>query len=89
MEFFRATVMPSKKLFRKAGDAFVHKNKSLKVLFIIGMVMCLVLAPVLTYISYTTHINKLYISPVGIVLLFRSVLSRKCAVQVAVEEESQ
>lgn len=69
MEFFRATVMPSKKLFRQAGDAFVHKNKSLKVLFIIGMVMCLVLAPVLTYISYTTHINKLYISPVGIIFI--------------------
>lgn len=69
MEFFRATVMPSKRLFRQAGDAFVHKNKSLKVLFIIGMVMCLVSAPVLTYLSYITHIDKLYLSPAGIIFI--------------------
>mgnify|MGYP003322632087 CR=1 FL=1 len=36
MELFKATVTPDKKLFRSAGDALVHKTKSLKAYLIIG-----------------------------------------------------
>lgn len=63
MELFRATVMPDKKLYRQAGDAFAHKMKMWKVFFIIGIIMCFVLAPVLTYFSIVNHSNDFIIMP--------------------------
>ena len=63
MEFFRATVIPDKKLFRQAGDVFAHKIKLWKVFFIIGIIMCFVLAPVLTYFSIINHSNDFIIIP--------------------------
>lgn len=63
MELFRATVMPDKKLYRQAGDAFAHKMKMWKVFFIIGMIMCFGLAPVLTYFSIINHSNDFIIIP--------------------------
>ena len=41
MELFKATVVPNKKLFRKAADAFAHKTKSMNALLIVGLIICL------------------------------------------------
>ena len=71
MDFFKATVKLDKKLYRKAGDAFAFKNKTLKILLVLGLIICLVLGPVLTYLCYITHYSDFFIIPtLGIFFVF-------------------
>lgn len=70
MELFKATVMPNKKIFRKAADAFAHKMKSMNTLLIVGLIICFVIGPVLTYLSNIRHINDFILVPtLGIILV--------------------
>lgn len=70
MELFRATVMPDKKLYRKAGDALFHKTKSVRAFLISGLIICLVVGPLLTYISYINHFEDVFIVPtLGIIFI--------------------
>ena len=70
MELFKATVMPNKKIFRKAADAFAHKMKSMNALLIVGLIICFVIGPVLTYLSNIRHINDFILVPtLGIILI--------------------
>lgn len=70
MELFKATVMPNKKLFRKAGDALFHKTKSIRTFLILGLIICLVLGPLLTYFLYINHFEDVIITPtLGIIFI--------------------
>lgn len=78
MDYFKATVKPDKKLFLKAGDAFAHSNKGLKIRLIVGLIICCVIWPVLTYVCYINHYDEFFVMPtLGIILVFNYFFSPK------------
>ncbi|MCQ2484528.1 MAG: YcxB family protein [Clostridia bacterium] len=71
MDYIKATIKLDKKLFRKAGDALAYKNKKLKIRLIIGLIICFVIAPLLTYFCYLKQYDEIFVMPtLGIILIF-------------------